>query len=195
MRFAVTAAVFLGALGGSFAFAAAVSVGSDPFEMPGEPSVSTWSLADPAEVPAGSSGFDEEPSLFAATFAAAPASSGDVSILLANDDVTARMYREGSQLCVAIEVRLDGSVPTTCDSPDAWATGLAFLAYRSDGVHPVLVVGIVPDGVSTVSVDGDLVNVENNAWFIRSHRPTLMVEVTGGRGETVSEAIEVVPPG
>ena len=64
---------------------------------------------------------------------------------------------------VCFEIKVPGATAKGCVGHDLLATGLAYGAFQ-DGDGPIEIVGIVPDEVTSVEVDGQIITPTNNVW-------------------------------
>lgn len=75
------------------------------------------------------------------------------------DDVDATVDQQG----VCFEIELSGATATGCVGRGLLASGLAYGAFQ-DGDGPIELVGIVPDEVTVVEIDGKVITPTNNVW-------------------------------
>lgn len=64
---------------------------------------------------------------------------------------------------VCIEIELESGTASGCASPRLLATGLAYGAFR-DGDGPIEIIGIVPDEVTEIDINGTTVTPISNVW-------------------------------
>ena len=64
---------------------------------------------------------------------------------------------------VCFEIELSGATATGCVGRGLLATGLAYGAFQ-DGDGPIELVGIVPDEVTAIEIDGEVITPTNNVW-------------------------------
>lgn len=85
-------------------------------------------------------------------------------------------------VCYVIE--LDSGRASGCVGRSLLATGLAYGAFR-DGDGPIEIVGIVPDEVTEIQIDGTTVEPVNNVWHVTiepgSISPRIVVRSADGR--------------
>ena len=155
-----------------------VADAEDAATMRAFPSATTW---DQAEL------FDATVSA-ASTRNSSPAfSDGAVTVTL--DTATgAGVDSTVDQPGVCFEIDLPGAHATGCVGRGLLATGLAYGAFQ-DGDGPIELVGIVPDEVTAIEIDGQIITPTNNVWH---HTTTstgpLTISVRAADGRTASTA-------
>mgnify|MGYP000927473126 CR=1 FL=1 len=89
-------------------------------------------------------------------------------------------------VCFAIEI--PGAAASGCVERGLIATGLAYGAFQ-DGDGPIELVGIVPDDVTVIELDGQTITPASNVWHYssRSGRP-LAITVRSADGRTAFTA-------
>lgn len=89
---------------------------------------------------------------------------------------------------VCFEIDLPGAHATGCVGRGLLATGLAYGAFQ-DGDGPIELVGIVPDEVTAIEIDGQIITPTNNVWHHTSTSTgPLTISVTAADGRTASTA-------
>lgn len=109
----------------------------------------------------------DQPEVFDATVSAATRS--DTSVDYLDDDVAVTLLTavpttdgvDDPGVCFVME--LPGATVDGCVDRPLLATGLAYGAFQ-DGDGPIELVGIVPDDVTSVQIDGRTITPENNVW-------------------------------
>jgi len=155
-----------------------VADAEDAATMQAFPSATTW---DQAEL------FDATVSA-ASTQNSSPAfSDGAVTVTL--DTATgAGVDSTVDQPGGCFEIDLPGAHATGCVGRGLLATGLAYGAFQ-DGNGPIELVGIVPDEVTAIEIDGQIITPTNNVWH---HTTTatgpLTITVRAADGRTASTA-------
>jgi hypothetical protein len=132
----------------------------------------------------------DQPAIFVADVTAA---TGGDSIAYRNDDVTVALgpsssaagRADASDICFTIT--LPGASAEGCVGRVLLATGLAYGAFQ-DGDGPIYLVGIVPDEVVQVIVNGATVAPDNNVWHltISASGPAPQIRVESANGKAAS---------
>ncbi|MBI4884027.1 MAG: hypothetical protein HY826_08235 [Actinobacteria bacterium] len=126
---------------------------ADPEEqtaMQAFPSATAW---DQAEI------FDAN--VGAATLQNGPNNYSDGSVVVTLDAAADEVGVDQPGVCYVIE--LPGATARGCVGRSLLRTGLAYGAFQ-DGDGPIELVGIVPDEVTAIEVDGQIVTPTNNVW-------------------------------
>jgi hypothetical protein len=97
----------------------------------------------------------------AAANASAPVVNGRVSVSLQPVPRSAEDGVDPPGVCFIIE--LDGATADGCVGRSLLATGLAYGAFR-DGEGPIELLGIVPDEVTMIDINGTIVRPVGNVW-------------------------------
>jgi hypothetical protein len=87
---------------------------------------------------------------------------------------------------VCFEIEIPGATASGCVGRGLLATGLAYGAFQN-GDGPIELVGIVPDGVIAIEVDGQLITPTNNVWHYSATAGdplTITVRSADGRAAT-----------
>ena len=124
---------------------------------------------------------DDPPEVFGDTVSAATETAGSAEVHEDQGAVVQVHRGVDSDVCLSI-VTTDGEI-SSCSSPANVRTGLAMIEIGGhDGAE--LVVGIVPDEVSEVLVNGEPVAVKNNSWIYKpkSSDSALSIEVRSEDG-------------
>ncbi len=83
-------------------------------------------------------------------------------------------------------INMPGATADGCAGHDLLATGLAYGAFK-DGDGPIEIVGIVPDEVTAVEIDGTTVTPSNNVWrYTATTETALKITVRSADGRTAS---------
>ena len=135
----------------------------------------------------------DQAELFDATVSAASAQDpsriySDRSVTVTFDPASDGAIVDGTvdQPGVCFEIKVPGATVKGCVGHDLLATGLAYGAFQ-DGDGPIEIVGIVPDEVTAVEVDGQIITPTNNVWHFTatSDAPiTITVRSADGRAAT-----------
>ena len=135
----------------------------------------------------------DQSELFDATVSAASAQDpsrtyrdGSVTVTLDTASDGAVVDATVDQPGVCFEIEIPGAIVKGCVGHDLLATGLAYGAFQ-DGDGPIEIVGIVPDEVTAVEVDGQIITPRNNVWHYTatSGAPiTITVRSADGRAAT-----------
>lgn len=142
------------------------------------PSATTWDQAEP----------------FVATVSAAttqdplPALSDGVATVnletATGDNVDSTVDQPG----VCFEIELPGTHATGCVGRGLLAAGLAYGAFQ-DGDGPIELIGIVPDEVTAIEIDGQTITPTNNVWHhSATSNDQLTITVRSADGRTASTA-------
>lgn len=92
-------------------------------------------------------------------------------------------------VCFTIEVV--GATATGCAGHDLLATGLAYGAFQH-GDNPIQIVGIVPDEVTTITINGDALTPVDNVWqFTASGHEPLVISVASADGRTATTTAQL----
>lgn len=87
---------------------------------------------------------------------------------------------------VCFLIDLPGATADGCTGHDLLATGLAYGAFK-DGDGPIEIVGIVPDEVTEIEIDGTTVTPDNNVWHYTATTGTaLRITARSADGRTTS---------
>lgn len=98
--------------------------------------------------------------------------------------VSVTLSTKSDQVCVAIV--LPGAEANGCVGKILLSTGLAYGAFQ-DGDGPIELVGIVPDDITSVEVDGQVVTPTSNVWHhTASSGKPLTITVRSSNGTTAS---------
>lgn len=135
----------------------------------------------------------DQPELFDATVSAASTSDPsptyrDGSLTVTLDPVSDRNIVDATveQPGVCFEIQIPGATAKGCVGHSLLATGLAYGAFQ-DGDGPIEIVGIVPDEVTAVEVDGQIIAPTNNVWHYTATPGaplTITVRAADGRAST-----------
>ncbi len=89
---------------------------------------------------------------------------------------------------VCFVINVPGATADGCVGRSLLATGLAYGAFK-DGDGPIELVGIVPDEVSSIEIDGTVLTPTNNIWhhsITDSSAPRITVRSTSGNAATTT---------
>ena len=89
---------------------------------------------------------------------------------------------------VCFTIGLSGASADGCVGRSLLATGLAYAAFQ-DGNGPIEIVGIVPDEVTSIQIEGTTLTPTNNVWHYTttgSVNPRIAVQTADGRTATTS---------
>jgi hypothetical protein len=131
----------------------------------------------------------------------------DASVSAASASENSRTFRDGSVTVtldaatdsvvhatvdppgVCFEIKVPGATAQGCVGHDLLATGLAYGAFQ-DGDGPIELVGIVPDEVIAIEVDGQIVTPTNNVWhYTATSGAPLTVTVRSADGRTATTGL------
>ncbi len=137
----------------------------------------------------------DQAELFDATVSAASSQDGSrvyrvgsVTVTLDTESDVAVVDATVDQPGVCFEFEIPGATASGCVGHDLLATGLAYGAFQ-DGDGPIGIVGIVPDEVIAIEVDGRTLTPTNNVWHYTatSGAPlTITVRSADGRAATTT---------
>lgn len=156
----------------------AIADADDIATMRSFPSATAWDQAELFDADVAATSTQPSPEAF---------SDGAVTVALdaaTGDGVAATVEQPG----VCFQIQLPGATATGCVGRALLATGLAYGAFQ-DGDGPIELVGIVPDEVTAIDVDGTTITPTNNVWHYtaESDRP-LTITVGSADGRTASTA-------
>jgi hypothetical protein len=87
---------------------------------------------------------------------------------------------------VCFEIEISGATASGCVGGGLLATGLAYGAFQ-DGAGPIELVGIVPDEVTVIEVDGEIITPTNNVWhYTATAGDPLTITVRAEDGRTAT---------
>lgn len=135
----------------------------------------------------------EQPEVFDANIRAATGATSSIDYVDDNVTVTLRPAVPATDgvddpgVCFVIE--LPGANVDGCIGANLLAIGLAYGAFQ-DGDGPLTIIGIVPDNVTSIQIDGTTITPENNTWHhtatTRSSPPRITVQSPDGRTASTS---------
>lgn len=120
-------------------------------------------------------------------------------VVTANSEVSISLHYDADGLvCASVEWIEEATQDEVCSDLDQISTGITYGQHTPRPDAHRLIVGIVPDEVGEVRIDGEHVELSGNVWYVVSdHAPTeFTVRSTDGR-LSVTQAIaspDALPP-
>ena len=156
----VTSSLSIGAVTGAFLGASALS-GQSSGDRGMDADVGLVEQASTLSTIMPATSGNEAPIFSSSVSAAQSAKAG--SIALADGVVKVSLSRTPDKPEICFEIAIGDGTSTGCADDSLIRTGLAYSATQ-DHDGPIHVVGIVPDEIDAVLIDGKTIKVSNNVW-------------------------------